>query len=244
MENNNLPQDVALGIDTFVTAAKAALADDIASIVLFGSAAEGRMRATSDVNVLLVLERFTKDRIDSLREPLRLAHATIRLEVMLVLESELAGAAEAFAVKFADIRSRHRVLAGRDVVANLEPSRTARLARVKQVLLNFILRSRERYALVSLREEQLAPLIADAAGPLRAAAEIILELEGTPAPSPKEALERLATQLDANAWGGALAQLSRAREQASLEPGSAGPELLRLVELAQALYRRAAAIGA
>ena len=244
MENSDLPPDVAQGIDVFVAAAKAALEDDVASIVLFGSAAEGRMRATSDVNMLLVLTRFTKEGIDRLREPLRLAHATIRLEVMLILESELPAAAEAFAVKFADVRARHRVLAGRDVVANLEPSRAARINRVKQVLLNFILRSRERYAMVSLREEQVANLVADAAGPLRAAAEIILELEGRPASSPKEALERLATELDANAWRDALAQLSQAREQAALAPGVAGPLLLRIVELAQALHRRSEHLGA
>ena len=244
MENADLPPDVAQGIDAFVAAAKAALEDDLASVVLFGSAAEGRMRATSDVNMLVVLARFSKDRIDRLREPLRLAHATIRLETMLILEDELAAATEAFAVKFADIGARHRVLAGRDVVANLRPSRAASLNRLKPVLLNFILRSRERYAMVSLREEQLVPLVADAAGPLRAAAELILELEGRPAPSPKEALERLATELDANAWREPLALLSQARERAALAAGVAGPLLLRIVELAQALHRRSERMGA
>jgi predicted nucleotidyltransferase len=243
MQTPDLPPDVALGIDVFVAAAKAALDDDLASIVLFGSAAEGRMRATSDVNVLLVFTRFTKERVDKLREAFRLAHATIRLEAMLVLESELPAVAEAFAVKFGDIRARHRVLAGRDLVAHLQPSRAAQLQRVKQVLLNFILRSRERYAMVSLREEQLAPLVADAAGPLRAAAETILELEGRPAPSPKEALERLATELDAPAWREPLEELSHAREHGTLASGVAGPLLLRLVELAQALHGRSERIA-
>jgi hypothetical protein len=207
--------------------------------VLFGSAAEGRMRATSDVNIMVVLARFTPGRIDALREPLRLAHATVKLEAMLILESELADAAEAFAVKFADIAARHRIIAGRDVVASLEPSRSAMRTRVRQILLNFILRTRERYALVSLREEQLFALVADAAAPLRAAAEILLRLEGRAVDSPKAALETLAADLDPRAWSETLALLSKAREQGALAPGEGGPAVLRLIELAQALRVRA-----
>lgn len=61
------------------------------------------MRATSDVNLIAVLTAFDSARIDALREPLRLAHATVRLDVMFLLESEIAAASESFAVKFSDI---------------------------------------------------------------------------------------------------------------------------------------------
>jgi predicted nucleotidyltransferase len=244
MDTAQLPADVASGLDAFVEATVAALGDDLVSVVLFGSAAEGRMRATSDVNVIIVMKRFTAERIDRLREPLRLAHATIRLETMLILDSEIAEAAEAFAVKFADIAGRHRVLAGVDVLAGLTPSRGAMRTRVNQILLNFVLRTRERYALVSLREEQLAPLVADCAAPLRAAAEIILQLEGRPAASPKEALEKLAAEVDANAWREPLAELSKAREDGALSPGVGARTVLKLIDLGQALRRKAAALSA
>ena len=239
-----MPQDVAQGLDGYVAAAKEALGEDLVAVVLFGSAAEGRMRATSDVNLLVVLARFDAARIDRIREPLRLAHATIRLEAMLVLESELGEAAEAFAVKFADIRSRHRVLAGRDVVAALSPSRGAMISRLRQILLNFILRTRERYALVSLRDEQLADVVADAAGPLRAAAEIMSQLEGRSAGSPKEALENLAREIDATRWIASLASLSQAREERRLAPGEGARTVLALLALAEALHERAARLGA
>jgi hypothetical protein len=163
---------------------------------------------------------------------------------MLILEAELGAAAEAFAVKFADIRARHKVLCGKDVAAGLTPSRAAMLHRVRQILLNFILRTRERYALVSLRDEQLSPLVADAAGALRAAAEIILELEGRPAASPKEALETLARELDPTRWQEPLARLSEAREQGRLPPHVGGPVVLKLIELAQALHQRSLALAA
>lgn len=239
MPDTALPDDVTQGLARFVTAAQGALGPDLVSIVLFGSAAEGRMRATSDVNVIVVCTRFDTARLDALREPLRTAHALIQLSAMLLLDSELPAAVEAFAVKFADIHARHRVLAGSDPFAALVPSRASMQVRLKQELLNFILRTRERYALVSLREEQLAPLVADAAGPLRSAAALILALEGRPAASPKEALERLAHEVGGASAPGLLARLSQAREQALLPAGTGAPTALGLIELAQALRSHA-----
>lgn len=239
MSAAELPQDVAQSLADFVNAAKAALGPDLVSAVLFGSAAEGRLRATSDVNLILVLARFDAERIDPLREPLRLAHAAIRLQVMFLLDSEVGAAAEAFAVKFSDIRERHKVLAGSDPFAALAPSRPATLTRLRQILLNFILRTRERYALVSLREEQLAALIADAAGPLRSAAALLLQLEGRHAPTPKAALEALAAELGAGDSREPLAVLSSAREQSALSPGAGRRTVLYLIALAQALRARA-----
>ncbi len=244
MDSAALPPDIARSLDLFVTDAQAALGEDLVAALLFGSAAEGRLRATSDVNVALVLARLEPAKLDALREPLRLAHATIRLEAMLVLETELADAAEAFAVKFADIAARHRLLAGRDVIATLRPTRPAMRHRLKQILLNFILRTRERYALQSLREEQVPRLLADCAAPLRAAAEILLQLEGRPAASPKAALEALARELGGERWQDALERMSKAREAAPLPPGTAAPAVISLLDLAQALRARAEAIEA
>jgi hypothetical protein len=111
--------------------------------------------------------------------------------------------------------------------------------RLRQILLNFVLRTRERYVLVSLREEQIAQIVADSAAPLRASAEIMLKLEGRPAASPKAALETLARELDAKAWDAPLEQLSQAREAAALAKGVGGPTVLRLIALGEALRARA-----
>jgi predicted nucleotidyltransferase len=239
MDGLELPREVSQALGEFVDAARAALGPDLVSVVLFGSAAEGRLRATSDVNLILVLARFDIARIDALREPLRSAHALIQLSAMLILEAEVPAAAEAFAVKFADIHERHKLLHGKDVFASLTPSRPAMLVRLRQILLNYILRTRERYALVSLREEQLAAVVADSAAPLRSAAALILAVEGRPAPSPKAALELLAGELDGAKYREALANLSRARDETALPAGAGRATTLSLLELAQALHQRA-----
>ena len=95
--------DLPAGVRAFVDAAVSHLGPTLRAAVLFGSGAEGRLRATSDVNLLLVLRTFDVERIDNLREPLRLAELGARLAPMFVLDSELPAAASAFAVKFMDI---------------------------------------------------------------------------------------------------------------------------------------------
>jgi hypothetical protein len=233
-------QDVGLpsGVKEFVDAAVAALGPDLRSIVLFGSAAEGRLRATSDVNVMLVLRRFDAERADGLRGPLGLAQAGARLAPMFVLESELGEAAVAFANKFMDMEKRHRVLHGDDPFATLKIPRAAAITRLRQVLLNIVMRLRVRYLAQSLREERLALLVAETAGPLRAAAATLLSLEGKPAPSPREALERVAGEAAAPT----LRALSQARETGKLEPGAGRATTLALIELARRMHERATAL--
>ncbi|MGK5012564.1 hypothetical protein [Janthinobacterium sp. MDB2-8] len=235
----SLPEEIQRHLDLFVTAAQRAFGDDLAAAVLFGSAADGQLRATSDVNLLLLLKHFTPQAADALRGPLRLAHAAIDLQVMFLLESELPQAADAFAVKFADIIARHRVLLGVDPFASLHTSRDAVLRRLRQVLLNQQVRMRERYLLLSLNEEQLAGAIAAAAGPLRSAAASLAQLEGKSALSGKQAFEAFVVQLGDPALHAALQAMSAARETARLAPGQALPAFTGLMTITERLREHA-----
>lgn len=227
----------------FLAAARESLGDSLRSAVLYGSAAEGKLRPTSDLNLILVLSGFLQEKMDRLREPLRTGYAAARLSVLFLLESEIKTAADAFAVKFSDIGHRHKVLLGSDPFADLKVSRSAHLFRLRQVLFNLILRLRSQYMLRSLREEQLVLLVADAAGPLRSAAFSLLELEGRPAASPKEALDQFASSLPSSDWKVILPRLSTARETRNLPAGTAGPTLFRLMELAQHLHAKSSLLS-
>jgi predicted nucleotidyltransferase len=233
-----LPDRVRATLDGFVAAAQAAFGDALRSIVLYGSAAEGRMRATSDVNVIVVLERFDRERADALREPLRFATAAVDLKAMFLLETEIGDAAREFAQKFADVRRRHVVLHGDDPFATLEIPREALVRRLQQITLNLTLRLREQYVETSLREEQAAIAVAEAAGPLRAAAASMLELEGRGSVAPKEALEQLVAELARPELAELLPHLSEARERRALPAGSAARSFFATLDLARALHER------
>jgi predicted nucleotidyltransferase len=230
-----LPENVQKVLRSLISEAEEAFGPDLVSIVLFGSAAEGKLRATSDVNLLFLLERFDRKRADPFREALRVGYTACKLSAMFVLRSEIDIAFDAFAVKFADISRRHRVLYGQDLLSAHAVSRDAKIRTLRQTLLNLTIRLRERYMIASLREEQLALVVAEVASPVRSAAAAILELEGRGAASPKQALETLIGSLEGSAWGELLQRLSQARETRSLPPGVASETIGSLMALVEAM---------
>src|SRR5262245_1396616 len=238
----NRPDIVTHVLGDFVSATREAFGDDLVGIVLFGSAAEGALRATSDINVIVLVRAFERARADAVRGAARVAQAAIGLRAMFLRRDEVDAAAAAFAQKFGDIRRRRRVLWAGDPFAHLIVPRAALLARTNQVLLNLTLRLRAQYVERSLRDEQLVGVVAEAAAPLRTAAATILELEGGQVPAPKEALQRLASVLSAPEWRTTLARMSQARETRALPSGAAAATTLALADLAERLRARVNAI--
>jgi hypothetical protein len=232
----NLPEEVRKWLSWVSEALVESFADDLEALVLFGSAAEGRMRASSDVNLLVVLRRFEAARADGVSEIIQSAAAAVELHPLFVLTTELQPAAESFAVKFDDILHRRALLYGTDPFAAVVIPRHLLLHRLQQVLLNLALRLRATYLLNRGREERLALEIADAAAPLRRCAHAIMELRGSAQESPKDALVTLASELGDD-WTSDLHNLSKAREELRLPAGSAGPLILRLGLLAEAMQR-------
>jgi predicted nucleotidyltransferase len=231
---DGLPQNVTAVLSAFLDTARAALSDDLISAVLFGSAAEGRLSPTSDVNLLLVLRSFAPERIARLRDGLLAAEAAIKLRVMLILDDELPSAAELFAQKFADILRRHRTVFGKDLVAALQIPRSAEIFRLRQILLNLVLRLREACATRGHRPEQVARLLADTVGPLRAACATLLELEGAPAADSSAALGSVAASFGAQ---DAIAQALAAHDG---KPVGAEDALFQLLTLVRQISDRAA----
>ena len=238
----DLPEAVARTLTLFVAAVQTHLGGNLRSIILFGSAAENRLRTTSDVNVLVVLTAFDRQQVDGLSETLAAATAAVRLNVMWLLEAEIAAATEAFSVKFADIIRRHRVLHGADLFQGMTVPRHAAIARLRQVLLNLVLRLRASYALDSRREERLTVLLAETAGPLRASAAEILELESGRRLPPREALEQIVRDLPGDSWPEVLEAVRRARQDSTLPTGTGAQMVVKTIDLAYHLLRRTMAL--
>jgi predicted nucleotidyltransferase len=237
------------GLAVLIAAAREALGDTLESVVLYGSAAEGRLRPASDVNVIFVLSRFDAagtdgaGHTDALGDAVRAAQAAIRLAPMFLLRDEIPHATAAFAVKFADIVRRHRVLYGTDPFAKLVIPRDRLIARLTQVLMNLRIRLRAAYVRHNRFEDQLVGVISDAAGGLRSAAATLLELEGQPRLAPREALLRVVESFGEPRLTDAVAQISVAREQGVLPPGKPREVVLALDDLAGRMHDRATTLG-
>jgi len=203
-----LPADVATALTDFVTGLRLHFGDRLSSVVLFGSAAEARLRATSDVNVLVVARAIDQAPLDAVRDVFRAGRSAVGLTAMFIEPDELPRAHEAFAVKFADIRARHRLLYGAPVFNDIHITREAAIRRLQQVLLNLTLRLRERYAADGDRDELLVAALAEATGPVRAATATLAWLRDGREVSPREALEEYCA---AAPWRDVLTSLTRLR---------------------------------
>lgn len=234
----DVPDNVGQALDGVVAAAQSAFGESLRSVVLYGSAAEGKLRASSDVNLLFVLSHFDSRQANDFREIFRFAQSAVNLTSMFVLEEELPAVEEAFAQKFADIRRRHVILQGREPFGALTIPRSALVRRVQQVLLNLTIRMREMYIERSLREEQCAITVAEAAGPLRTSAASIVELEKGEILPPKEALQKIVRDLGRSEFEDLLSHLSEAREHRALPAGQAATILFQTLELVRAVHQR------
>src|SRR6267154_6174489 len=134
-----LTEQVRQALEDFLQAARQSFGKELLSVVLYGSAAEGKLRATSDVNLVLVLASFEPGKADPLRAPLRVAQAAIQLRPMFLLKKEIPAAARSFASKFADILRRRVVLHGDDPFTSIAIPRDMQILELKQQILNQIL---------------------------------------------------------------------------------------------------------
>jgi hypothetical protein len=214
---DDLPAPVALVLEEFVTALRNALGSQLDSVVLFGSAAEGRLRPTSDINLLVLAQGLTLSQLDVLRPTLLEGRAAVGLVVMFLESAELPHAMEAFALKFSDIKARHRVLFGSSALESLQITRESALRRLRQVLLNLTVRLRERYVIDGDHEERLARLLADATGPIRAGAATLVALRDGRSLAPKAALEEM---FAGGEWAQCLSGLSSVHRDEHLSPGA------------------------
>lgn len=136
--------------------------DNLASVVLYGSAAAGdHVELRSDYNLLIALERITP-------EDLRLAQAPMRewqrlghpLPVYFTTE-ELRDAADVFPIEFHQMERARVVLYGRDPFATLRISDANLRHQTEYELRSKLLQLRRLYIPASVSVERLQDLMAD-----------------------------------------------------------------------------------
>ncbi|MES1195528.1 MAG: nucleotidyltransferase domain-containing protein [Steroidobacter sp.] len=230
-----LPADAINALEQFILDARAALSNDLDSIVLFGSTAEGRLRPASDVNLIVVLNRFDDAIVNAWKPALEVNVAEIDLQLMFLLKDELREASEASAIRFSDILMRRRVLFGNDPFESLNISREARIHGVQQMLFDLILRL--RHATLVLDEDGQTHVIVDSIGPLRSITMVLLQLDGRHVQSPREGFTMLADQLGTE-WCAVIEHLSEMYEQGLVVESNISHILNRMLALVTLLYQR------
>ncbi len=139
-----------------------AYGDRLVAVVLYGSAAVGDHHGRfSDINILCVLQQVTPRELGESADIFRWWRERGNPSPLLFSLEELRGSTDCFPIEFHDIRERHRILFGQDVVKDLDIDRSFYRAEVEHELRSKLLRLRQKAAGVIPEKDLLLELLAD-----------------------------------------------------------------------------------
>jgi predicted nucleotidyltransferase len=194
----------ASALTHLVDALRTAHGENLAAVVLYGSAAAGdHIELRSDHNLLIVLNRITT-------EDLRLSQAPISawqglgqpMPVYFSVE-ELKDAADVFPIEFLQMEKARKVLYGRDPFEFIQVSRANLRHQTEYELRTKLIQLRRLYIPASTSIEKLSSLMSDSLASFAALFRAVLILHGQEPPITKADTVRASVrllELDASAF--------------------------------------------
>lgn len=182
-------------LNAFLDDLKTTHGQNLASVILYGSAAAGDfIQHTSDYNLLVALHVITP-------KDLRNAHACMREWVRLghpmpvyFTVKELQTAADVFPIEFHNMERARKVLYGTDVLANIEISDVFLRHQVEYELRSKLILLRKNYIAVSESVEGLVRLMTSSISSFTALFRAVLLLHGIEPPVTKHEIVALTAQ--------------------------------------------------
>lgn len=159
---------------------------NLASVVLYGSAAAGdEIELQSDYNLLIALNRITPEDLRQAQAPMRewqrLGHP---LPVYFTVE-ELSDAADVFPIEFHQMANARVVLYGRDPFEMVKLSDSHLRHQAEYELRSKLIQLRRHYIPASISIEKLSDLMSESLATFAALFRAVLLLFGQPAPVAK-----------------------------------------------------------
>ena len=173
-------------LNGLVTDLQATHGDNLASVVLYGSAAAGdQIELRSDYNLLIALNRITPEDLRLAQPPMRewqrLGHP---LPVYFTVE-ELSDAADVFPIEFYQMANARIVLYGKDPFEFVELSDQNLRHQTEYELRSKLIQLRRLYIPASTSAEKLADLMSESLSSFAALFRAVLLLHGQQAPVTK-----------------------------------------------------------
>jgi predicted nucleotidyltransferase len=105
----------------FVQKLRTAAGENVTSVILYGSAADGEFHPEySDVNLLCVVGDTSFASLNKIASAVEWWRKKKHHPPLLVTEKELKDTADVFSIEFIDMKQRHRILYGNDVLRDLQ----------------------------------------------------------------------------------------------------------------------------
>ncbi len=174
-----LPVGVRERLEEFTRNLEAVLGDALVGILVHGSVVRGEYRpGESDVDVIVILDKADFAQLDAIGNAMQLARYSARIEAMILIESEIAGASDAFPLLYDEIKQRHILVAGRDPFKGVEVHDTHRRLRIEQELREAQIRMRRAVTDAFGAREAIAGAVVRKVKQVRAPLHALLALKG------------------------------------------------------------------
>jgi predicted nucleotidyltransferase len=181
--------------DAFIDDLRATHGNNLASVILYGSAAAGDFIARqSDYNILIALERIAPTDLrqahGSVREWSKLGHPV----PVYFTVAELENAADVFPIEFHQMQKARKVLFGTDVLKNVRISDMFLMHQVEYELRSKLILLRRQYIPASATVEGLKSLMAESLSSFATLFSAALSLTGQETPATKHEIVALAAE--------------------------------------------------
>lgn len=130
-----LPAHIQRHLGELAARLSEALGETFIGLLVHGSVARGEYRPDeSGVDTVIVLSDASVTTLEAIGEPLQRARYAARIEAVIVLEEEIAGASDVFPLFYDEIRRCHILIAGRDAFDGVRVQDRHRRLRIEQEL--------------------------------------------------------------------------------------------------------------
>lgn len=145
-------------LDDLLAQLRHALGDNLDSLVLYGSAANGNFSAEySDLNVMCLVKRLDPAALQRIAPAVAWWNDHKQPAPMLFTIDELRRSADVFSIELYDIKQRHKVLFGADHFTTLEVPMDLHRVAVERELRTNLIRLRQKY--IALAGGDSAPIV-------------------------------------------------------------------------------------
>ncbi len=177
----------ATNLSQLVDDLRAAHGDNLASVVLYGSAAAGdQVELRSDHNLLIALNRITTGDLHAAETAMRAWQKLGQQIPVYFTMAELQDAADVFPIEFLQMERARKVLYGRDPFEFVQISNANLRHQTEYELRIKLIRLRRLYIPASASVEKLSSLMGDSLGSFAALFRAVLILRGQEPPVAKE----------------------------------------------------------
>jgi hypothetical protein len=181
-------------LDELVQKLKAAAADNLKAVILYGSAATDEFHSKhSDVNILCLVDRADAAHLEALHGPVEWwVHRGQRPPLVFTLE-ELRRSADIFTIELLDMKSRHRILYGENALAEIPVPLHYHSIQVERELRTDWLRLRQAILAAPKKQNVYLELMVSSFSAFAALfRHVLIALGEAPTETKREAIDRIA----------------------------------------------------